>query len=233
MPEIILACLGIRKLCGNNRGYTGIIARARTYCACKVHVGRVGSWHGPTAMEPTERPPESEGEGTILTLLQAPRASEFARRQNLKTNPAVPGKRRYLPKTAHNPDEPLTVSSRKLFCRACWEEVELKKSVIENHIKRSRKHVTVKDILRHKQQLERDTAEALREYSDEKHVAGEQLPKEQQVFRVQVVSTFLKSGNPNQNFSTASRGHWFAIGRAKGYVRLDFICTSARGGTGT
>ena len=114
----------------------------------------------------------------------------------------------------------------------------LKKSVIENHIKRSRKHVTGKDMLRHKQQLERDIAEALREYNDEKHVAGEQLPKEQHVFRVQVVSTFLKAGIPI-NFSTPSRGHWFAIGRAKGYVRLDFICASARSkegerrGTGT
>ena len=133
--------------------------------------------------------------------------SEFARKQKLKTNPAVPGKRQYPPKTAHNPktvtpsqrvsqypDEPLTVSAGKLFSQACREEVELKKSVIENHIKRSRKHVTGKDILCHKQQLERDIAEALREYNDEKHVAGEQLPKEQQVFRVQVVSTFLKAG---------------------------------------
>ena len=72
----------------------------------------------------------------------------------------------------------------------------LKKSVFENHIKRSKKHVAGKYMLRHKQQLERDIAEALREYSDEKHVAGEQLPKEQQVFRVQVVSTFLKAGIP-------------------------------------
>ena len=41
MPGIILACLGIRELCGNNRGCTGIIARARAYCARKVHVRRV------------------------------------------------------------------------------------------------------------------------------------------------------------------------------------------------
>ena len=81
-------------------------------------------------MEPTERPPEPaiEGEGTILTSLRAPRASEFARKQKLKTNPAVPGKRRYPPKTTHNPntvtpsqrvskypDEPLTVSAGSCF----------------------------------------------------------------------------------------------------------------------
>ena len=47
MPGIILeylAYLGIRELCGNNRGYTGIIAHA--YCARKVRtsLGIATAW---------------------------------------------------------------------------------------------------------------------------------------------------------------------------------------------
>ena len=42
------------------------------------------------------------------------------------------------------PDEKLTVSSKKLFCSACREEVALKKSIIEQHLK-SDKHIRGKE----------------------------------------------------------------------------------------
>ena len=39
-------------------------------------------------------------------------------------------------------------------------------------------------------------ANALRAYNSHEHLAGEELPPEQQVYRVKVLTTFLKAGVP-------------------------------------
>ena len=47
-----------------------------------------------------------------------------------------------------------------------------------------------------KEARERDIAESLTKYNKEIHPRGETLPQEQQVYRVNVVSAFLKAGVP-------------------------------------
>jgi len=55
------------------------------------------------------------------------------------------------------PKEYLTVSNQKLFCKACWEELSLKKA---NHV-HSAKHLAGKSRLMSKDSKKRDIAEAL------------------------------------------------------------------------
>ena len=43
---------------------------------------------------------------------------------------------------------------------------------------------------------EQDIAEKLQEYNSQEHTSGESLPKNQQVYRIKVVSTFLRAGVP-------------------------------------
>ena len=94
-------------------------------------------------------------------------------------------------------DEPFTVSSGKLFCLACREELGLKKSVIDRHVRLSKKHPEPKKNLLEKQQSEQDIAETLQEYNSQEHTSGKSLPKNQQVYRIiKVVSTFLRTGVP-------------------------------------
>ena len=80
MPGIIL---GIRELCGNNQGCTGIIARA--YCARRVGIARprrcMELIEGPELVDDTI--------DTIspVTSLRAPKASELARkRKNIESS---------------------------------------------------------------------------------------------------------------------------------------------------
>ena len=81
------------------------------------------------------------------------------------------------------PNEPLTVSNGKLFCRGCREELCLKSS---NHLSSS-KHLEGKKRLDKKQAREQDITQALQKYNSECH---------QQVYRVKVVPTFLQAGVP-------------------------------------
>ena len=71
----------------------------------------------------------------------------------------------------------------------------LKKSIIELHIK-SVKHGRGKVKLNSKEKRERDLAKSLNAYDEEVHPVGESLPTDQRVFRIKVVTTFLKAGVP-------------------------------------
>ena len=93
------------------------------------------------------------------------------------------------------PDQKFVVSRGKLFCTACREEVALKKSVVELHVK-SEKHKKGKIKLAMKEKREQDIVKALGAYDEEVHLVGETLPTDQCVFRIRVVSTFLKAGVP-------------------------------------
>ena len=55
------------------------------------------------------------------------------------------------------PGENFAVSSGKLFCRACREEIGLKKTIIQKHIE-SNKHKTGKDRIQKREVKERDIA---------------------------------------------------------------------------
>jgi hypothetical protein len=73
----------------------------------------------------------------------------------------------------------------------------LRKCIIDNHIKNSKKHTIGKEKLADKGRQEKDIAEAApRAYNKEEHLAGEELPPEQQVYRVKVITTFLRAGVP-------------------------------------
>ena len=60
------------------------------------------------------------------------------------------------------PGESFTVSKSngELFCIACREEIGLKKTIIENHVKSS-KHTSEKERLEKKEARERDIAKSL------------------------------------------------------------------------
>ena len=78
---------------------------------------------------------------------------------------------------------------------ACRERLSLKHSIIKNHV-HSTKHQKSQQRLKHKEARELDIAESLRKYNENVHPRGESLPVEQQVYRINVVSTFLKAGVP-------------------------------------
>ena len=89
---------------------------------------------------------------SLLPHLRAPRLSDLARKRAVHRNPPPLGKRRSRGRGANepksvtprqrmneHPGECLTVSNKRLFCRACREELSLVSSVISNHLK-STKH---------------------------------------------------------------------------------------------
>ena len=89
----------------------------------------------------------------------------------------------------------LTISAGKLLCTACREELGLKRSVIQGHVKAA-KHADGKRRLERKDVRERDITVALRKHGDEVHQKGETLPESQQMYRVKVATAFCMLGYP-------------------------------------
>ena len=121
-----------------------------------------------------------------LTQLRAPRRSDLTRKRKVRQNSVVSRKRK--PSCSSDPrsvtplqrvrefaDEALTVSAGKLFCTACREELSLKQSIIKGHVKTS-KHLRGKKSVAERVSRQRDIAQALKEYDQEVHPAGETLP---------------------------------------------------------
>ena len=110
---------------------------------------------------------------SLLDKLRSPKASELSRKRKVQENPSK-GKRRHLPRGSQTdpksvtpsqrvrefPTEQLTVSAGKLFCSACREELGLKRSVVQAHIKAA-KHADGKKRLERKEAREKDISEAL------------------------------------------------------------------------
>lgn len=144
---------------------------------------------------------------SILDRLKSPVAADIARKRITKTNPPV-GKRPCRGSTSSDPkgippskrvqdfpNEKLKVSGGKLFCTACREELGLKRSTVQNHV-RSQKHESSKKKLEMKEIREQDIANALAKHNSEVHLRGETLPVAQQVYRVKVVTALLRAGIP-------------------------------------
>lgn len=91
------------------------------------------------------------------------------------------------------PGEYLSVRSGKLFCTACREPVSVKKSMINLHVKSS-KHSSGVQRLQSKGARQKDIASMLKEYDEEVHPVGEGLSDDVRIFRVRVLSCFLKAG---------------------------------------
>ena len=139
-----------------------------------------------------------------------PSPSELARKRRVVTNKVRRGgKRRHLTTSSSSepknvtpqqrvrqfPDEKLIVSNRKLFCRACREEVSLRSSSIRNHLK-SEKHLDGKKKLAGREAREQDIANALRVHNAEERLKDETPPQQQQVYHVKVVTAFLRAAIP-------------------------------------
>ena len=77
----------------------------------------------------------------------------------------------------------------------------LKVTIIRQHLK-SNKHTLGKERLQRKDGQEKDIAEAFATYNEKEHIAGETLSKNTQVYRIKVVSTFLKAGVPLNKLDT-------------------------------
>ena len=144
---------------------------------------------------------------SLLEQLKAPQKSQLSRKGVIKTNSGKTYKTHTLPSAKNDPtsvsaaervsqyrDELFTVSAGKLLCCCCRERVGLKKSVIDNHVRSSKKHQVATLKFNDKKQREIDIAKAFHEYAAQQHAAGETVPDNQQVHRVNVVSTFPKAG---------------------------------------
>ena len=73
--------------------------------------------------------------------------------------------------------------------------MSLKLSIIKNHVQ-STKHAASKKKVASSNSREQDISVALSAYEKEVHPTGETLPEAQKVYRVKVVTTFLKAGVP-------------------------------------
>jgi uncharacterized Zn finger protein len=98
-------------------------------------------------------------------------------------------------------DDSLCVSAGKLFCRACREELSVKKSVIKNHVE-SMKHRSSKGRLKEKEKRDSDIVDALQRYSKQVHPKGETLSDNTRVYRVKVVREFLRGDIPLQKIDS-------------------------------
>ncbi len=152
---------------------------------------------------------ESSEINSFLSKFKAPKQSDISRKRKIRRNPAgIPRTRKTKPSCSTDPksvrpnqrvnefpEEPFVVSAGKLFCTGCREEVSLKLSIVNNHIKTA-KHAHGKDALMKRESRERDIVQALRRFDDQNHPTGETLSEAQRVFRVKVITTFLKAGVP-------------------------------------
>ena len=151
--------------------------------------------------EHSEEPP------SLLDRLRSPTPSDLARKRRIPCNPPKGTKkgRGTVASEPQNvsphdrvkqfPDDHLGVVSGKLFCIACRENLSLKKSVVTMHVQ-STKHTNGLERLASKEKRERTIAEMLKKYDQQVHPAGEKLPESVRVYRIRVLSCFLKAGVP-------------------------------------
>ena len=145
---------------------------------------------------------------SLLSVLCAPELSDLTRKRKTQSNPGKHKKVRTSSSTSSEPksvkavdrvrkypNEQLNVSAGKLFCKACREELSLKSSSLSNHLK-SQKNKDGKKRLENKEASERDIAKELAVYSKKTHIVGETIAESTQVFRVKILSTFLRAGVP-------------------------------------
>ena len=144
---------------------------------------------------------------SLLDRLRSPTPSDLSRKRSVQSNPPVGRKRSkkggssvfapksispYYDRVKQHPGESLTLRNGKLFCSGCREEVSTKNCVLKQHIK-SAKHQRGKERLKSN---EMDLVEALQTYNMKHHPVGENLPEATRVYRIKVVTAFLKAGVP-------------------------------------
>lgn len=150
---------------------------------------------------------ESSDVRKFLTNFRAPKQSLLTRKRAIRRNVPSTRKRKTRPSCSTDPKVPpnqrvkefpkehFTQSAGKLFCNACREEVSLKRSIIIKHID-SNKHKLGKEALSKREARERDIVQALNAYDRTENPSGQTLPDSHRVYRVKVVTSFLKAGVP-------------------------------------
>ena len=155
----------------------------------------------------------SRAVSSLLEKLRSPTPSVLARKRAMSVNPPPKGKRTCRgsatasePKSVspsqrvkENPDQSLTVSNGKPFCKACREELGLKSSSVKSHVQ-STKHQERQSKRQSMELQERDRATALATFNKEVHNKGETLPLDMQVYRVKVVFTLYVTAYHSQNW---------------------------------
>ena len=147
---------------------------------------------------------------SLMDRLKSPTPADIARPRKIQKNDPPRGQCKCRGSSSSDPKsvtpsqrvrefdkEALVVSHGHLFCSACREQLSVKRSVIK-----SVKHENSKKRLEKKEARERDIADSLTKYNKQIHPRGETLPQQQQVYRVKVVSAFLKAGVPLNNFES-------------------------------
>ena len=161
------------------------------------------------ASEPGSSSVSSDVVPSLLNRLRAPSQSELMRKRKVRVNrPPHTAARKKKPACSTDPKsvsvvqrvkefsgEMLIDSAGKLFCSACREELSLKLSIVKNHVE-SAKHSRHKTLVKEKRSREQDIAQAFQMYEQKVHPAGESLPEAHKLWRVKVVTTFLKAGVP-------------------------------------
>lgn len=93
------------------------------------------------------------------------------------------------------PDECFTVDGGKLFCSACRIELGLKRSSLRRHVGTSR-HLNAKARQKKSQQRQVTVLQSLKRYEERCNHVGKSLPDRERLWRVEVVTAFLRSGVP-------------------------------------
>ena len=194
-------------------GHVSIWRRRRPDLPCEPGTsGSGGSSVSETESESTQAGATSTGsEPSFLDRLKAPMRSELTRkrviRKNLSASSGDSGHgnvSKKQPCCSTNPKsvtpssrvrefpvEHLRVSAGVLFCGVC----STKRSIIANHVA-SAKHKHGKLKLGKRESREKDIAEALAKYDKQEHPRGETLSQDQRIYRINVVTAFLKAGVP-------------------------------------
>ena len=146
---------------------------------------------------------------SLLSILRRPTSSDLCRKRIVRQNPPKGKKRKVSssscstdPKSvtpaqrcSEFPGEFFGISAGKLFCHSCREELSLKRSIIKNHVA-SLKHKTSKSARTKQQIADKSIVESLKAYEANANPRGESLPEAQKLYRVKVVTVFLKAGIP-------------------------------------
>ena len=150
---------------------------------------------------------------SLLEKLKAPKHSDLTRKRAVDQNLPPKDKRSHgaqptdpksvsaTQRVSEFSNENLTVSNSKMFCRACREELALKKNVISNHV-HSAKHQAGKSRLVAKEAKEKDIAEALIATDQQCHLVGETIPLDHRIYRVKVVKSFIRAAVPLSKLET-------------------------------
>ena len=109
-----------------------------------------------------------------------------------------------------HPGEYLTVSNGKLFLLWLPRQLSIRSQVLKLHV-RLAKYQKGKERLKTKDKREMDIAQALLAYSSKHHPVGETLPESTRIYRIKVVTAFLKAGVPLIKVDNFLEEHAFSL----------------------